>query len=94
MHINSEFIKKLRIPFSEALPSGAIKEIREKFGVSEHTPTKVLRGDWSNPEITREALKRSILHHQHTGVFIGQFPRGLVSELKEEIGLEASNGPK
>jgi hypothetical protein len=55
--MKKEFIKTLKIPFSSVIQPGLLKQLRETLHTSEHTPTRVLRGEWTNEIITNEALQ-------------------------------------
>ena len=83
--LDSQFIKSLVIPFNEVLPSGALKDLRDEFNVSETTPRKVLTGEWTNDPLARSALSIVVAHTDLCVRFLKQFPKQLVDELYEEI---------
>lgn len=73
--MNSEQIRNLKIPFAKVLPAGALKQIQEKCQVSEHTPRRVLQGDWTNPAIIKEALNIIKAHKKLIEDFLEQFEK-------------------
>ena len=83
MTIDSNFIKKLIIPFNEVLPPGSLKLLREEFSVSEHTPSKALKGEFYNEDITKAALRQISEHKELLERFIVQFPEQFVSQAME-----------
>ena len=82
-------IRNLIIPFNEVLPPGTLKLLREQFDVSEHTPAKVLRGEFTNLEITTEALRQVLAHLDLLERFIDQFPAEIIIHLKKSLMDEA-----
>lgn len=79
--LDNNFIKSLVIPFNEVLPSGALKDLREEFNVSETTPRKVLTGEWTNEPLAKSAL-RIVIEQTYLSVrFLDQFPKELINEL-------------
>ena len=73
MNLDAHFIKSLRIPFNAVLPTGSITILRDEFAVSEHTPRRVLSGDWSNPEIILAAIRQVEAHKSLLERFLQQF---------------------
>jgi hypothetical protein len=88
MVLDSTFIKRLIIPFNEVLPPGTLRIIRDEFQVSEHTPAKVLKGEFSNPEIVEAGLRVVIEHFDLLSRFIDQFPPERVINIKQAIMAE------
>ncbi len=85
MVLNRNYIKRLQIPFSEVMPHGAYKEIRETFRqqrgtCSEHTPKLVLAGGWSDPEMVEMALQLVRKHRDYLDRFLRQFPQEATTE--------------
>ncbi len=89
MSLDSTFIQKLLIPFNEVLPPGTLPIIRDEFKVSEHTPRKVLKGEFSNEEIVEAGLRHVIQHHDLLGRFLQQFPTETIANIKAKITEEA-----
>ncbi|RMF27954.1 MAG: hypothetical protein D6765_06735 [Bacteroidetes bacterium] len=71
--MSKEQIQSLRIPFDAVLPHGAINEIANRTGLTPQTIAKVLRGEWSNPQVIREALKLIRQHRRRIENFLNQF---------------------
>ncbi|MEK7253919.1 MAG: hypothetical protein AAB316_04190 [Bacteroidota bacterium] len=74
MELNAAFIKSLKIPFSEVLPNGALRMLQNEFQSSEHTPSKVLQGAWTNEPIVQSALNMVRGHRNLLNRFLEQFP--------------------
>lgn len=51
---------ELEQPIPDALPSGAIKELKEKHGYTRQTITKMLRGQTGKEENIREVLNSAM----------------------------------
>ncbi|HFA48063.1 MAG TPA: hypothetical protein ENJ95_03485 [Bacteroidetes bacterium] len=83
MQLNSTFIKGLVIPFNEVLPPGTLKEIRSQLNVSEHTPRKVLTGQWTNEPLAISALNAVKRHHELIGRFLKQFPKEILEQAQK-----------
>ncbi|MCF8245513.1 MAG: hypothetical protein K9J37_13560 [Saprospiraceae bacterium] len=89
MQIDSAFIQKLVIPFNEVLPPGILPILRDEFSVSEHTPRKVLKGDFSNEPIAEAGLREVIRHYDLLDRFLQQFPSETIIKIKQQLMEEA-----
>lgn len=89
MQLDSTFIQNLVIPFNEVLPPGILPILRDEFSVSEHTPRKVLKGDFSNEPIATAGLREVIRHYDLLDRFLQQFPAETVIKIKQELMNEA-----
>jgi hypothetical protein len=78
------FVRSLVIAFNEVLPSGSLKEIRDQFQVSEHTPAKVLRGEFNNEDIVLHALKQILVQQDLVERFLAQFPEETILNIKRK----------
>lgn len=85
MPLDSTFIQNLIIPFNEVLPPGTLPILRDEFKVSEHTPRKVLKGEFSNEEIAEAGLRHVIQHHDLLVRFLKQFPDETIAEIKAKL---------
>ena len=74
MQLDKNFVRNLGVPFNQVLPNGALVALRGQFDVSEHTPRKILSGEWSNPAFVLAALNLIREHHELLDRFIRQFP--------------------
>jgi hypothetical protein len=57
LDMDKEFVKNIQPPLLEATPQAVISELAKTFQLETQSIRKILRGEWSRPDVVAEAFR-------------------------------------